>query len=274
MTHPLEQLAPYVDGSLTEPERVWRSNATWPRAPSAAREVAAASEARAALRSMPEVEVPTDLGVRRPRGDGGASRHTTRVPALGAGRALRWPPPPSWRSLAITLPRLGGGDRRRQRRRTMAAARGPRRPATCGWRSTPPTSTPPRSQAEAQASAARYAADADRRSQEAPPRHLPGRRDEGPAGAARSAEALRCLRTAFHGLPGRPRSPASRHRSRAPRPTWRSCWSARSRSAPRHSDGLGGCARGLLDPVPDLRQALSRALEDGAQEQPGNGRAF
>lgn len=62
MTHPLEQLAPYVDGSLTGPERleVERHLASCAQCRS---EVAIATEARAALRSMPEVEVPTDLGV-------------------------------------------------------------------------------------------------------------------------------------------------------------------------------------------------------------------
>ena len=107
MTHPLEQLAPYVDGSLTGPERleVERHLASCAQCRS---EVAVASEARAALRSMPEVEVPTDLGV-------------PALEAMGTGEAHH-PGPPRWvrampfvaaaavvALLAITLPRLGGG---------------------------------------------------------------------------------------------------------------------------------------------------------------------
>ena len=108
MTHPLEQLAPYVDGSLTGPERleVERHLASCAQCRS---EVAVASEARAALRSMPEVEVPTDLGV-------------PALEAMGTGESHH-PGPPRWvRAMPfvaaaavvallvfITLPRLGGG---------------------------------------------------------------------------------------------------------------------------------------------------------------------
>ena len=200
MTHPLEQLAPYVDGSLTGPERleVERHLASCAQCRS---EVAVASEARAALRSMPEVEVPTDLGV-------------PALEAMGTGEAHH-PGPPRWvrampfvaaaavvALLAVTLPRLGGGTA------ADSAADGPL-----------PTAPDTRDlrleivstdfdadslQAEAQTSAARYA-DATSDPRKAPPAASPAAATEGKTeGAARSAEALRCLRTAFEGFPGDP----------------------------------------------------------------------
>ena len=126
MTHPLEQLAPYVDGSLTGPERleVERHLASCAQCRS---EVAVASEARAALRSMPEVEVPTDLGV-------------PALEAMGTGEAHH-PGPPRWvrampfvaaaavvALLAITLPRLGGGTAADSGAADQALPAGPGRP--------------------------------------------------------------------------------------------------------------------------------------------------
>jgi hypothetical protein len=199
MTHPLDQLAPYVDGSLTGPERleVERHLASCVQCRS---EVAVATEARAALRSMPEVEAPTDLG----------------LPALEAmgTREARHPGPPRWvrampfvaaaavvALLAITLPRLGGGTA------SDSAADGalPTAPDTRNLRlevvSTDFDATS--LQAEAQASAARYAdATSD---QEGAALASPAAATEGKTvGAAPSAEALRCLRTAFEGFPGDP----------------------------------------------------------------------
>ena len=106
MTHPLEQLAPYVDGSLTGPERleVERHLASCAQCRS---EVAVASEARAALRSMPEVEVPTDLGGPALEAMGtrethqGPPRWVRAMPFVAAAAVVAL--------LAITLPRLGGG---------------------------------------------------------------------------------------------------------------------------------------------------------------------
>ena len=200
MTHPLEQLAPYVDGSLTGPERleVERHLASCAQCRS---EVAVATEARAALRSMPEVEVPTDLG----------------LPALEAmgTREAHHPVPPRWvrampfvaaaavvALLAITLPRLGGGTA------SDSAADGarPTAPDTRDLRlEVVSTDFDAASlQSEAQASAARYA-DATADQEGAAPLASPAAATEGKTvGAAPSAEALRCLRTAFEGFPGDP----------------------------------------------------------------------
>jgi hypothetical protein len=199
MTHPLDQLAPYVDGSLTGPERleVERHLASCAQCRS---EVAVATEARAALRSMPEVEAPTDLGV-------------SALEAMGT-REARHAGPPRWvrampfvaaaavvALLAITLPRLGGGTA------SDSAADGalPTAPDTRNLRlevvSTDFDATS--LQSEAQASAARYGdATSD---QEGAALASPAAATEGKTvGAAPSAEALRCLRTAFEGFPGDP----------------------------------------------------------------------
>ena len=198
MTHPLEQLAPYVDGSLTGPERleVERHLTSCAQCRS---EVAVASEARAALRSMPEVEVPTDLGV-------------PALEAMGTDEA-RHPGPPRWvrampfvaaaavvALLAITLPRLGGGTA------SDSAADGalPTAPDTRDLRlEIVSTDFDADSlQAEAQTSAARYAGDTS--DQEAAAASPAAATEGKTAGSARSAEALRCLRTAFEGFPGDP----------------------------------------------------------------------
>jgi hypothetical protein len=198
MTHPLEQLAPYVDGSLTGSERleVERHLASCAQCRS---EVAVASEARGALRSMPEVEIPTDLGV-------------PALEAMGTGEAHH-PGPPRWvrampfvaaaavvALLAITLPRLGGGTA------ADSGAADQALPATPDARDlrleVVSTDFDADSlQAEAQTSAARYAD---------PTSDQEGAALSSPAGAtktegaARSSEALRCLRTAFEGFPGDP----------------------------------------------------------------------
>ena len=198
MTHPLEQLAPYVDGSLTGPERleVERHLASCPQCRS---EVAAATEARAALRSMPEVEVPTDLGGPALEAMGtreerqGPPRWVRAMPFVAAAAVVAL--------LAITLPRLGGGTA------SDSAADGalPTAPDVRDLRlEVVATDFDATSlQSEAQASAARFAdATSD---QEAAALASPAAATEGKtAGAARSDEALRCLRTAFEGFPGDP----------------------------------------------------------------------
>lgn len=199
MTHPLEQLAPYVDGSLTGPEHleVERHLASCAQCRS---EVAVASEARAALRSMPEVEVPTDLGV-------------PALEAMGTGESHH-PGPPRWvRAMPfvaaaavvallvfITLPRLGGGTA------SDSAADGalPTAPDARALRlEVVSTDFDADSlQAEAQTSAARYA-DATSDPQEGAALSSPAGATK-TEGAARSSEALRCLRTAFEGFGGDP----------------------------------------------------------------------
>ena len=199
MTHPLEQLAPYVDGSLTGPERleVERHLASCAQCRS---EVAVASEARAALRSMPEVEVPTDLGV-------------PALEAMGTGEAHH-PGPPRWvrampfvaaaavvALLAITLPRLGGGTAADDSAADQALPAAPdARDLRLEVVSTDFDADS--LQAEAQTSAARYA-DATSDPQEGAALASPAGATK-TEGAARSSEALRCLRTAFEGFPGDP----------------------------------------------------------------------
>ena len=200
MTHPLEQLAPYVDGSLTGPERleVERHLASCAQCRP---EVAIATETRAALRSMPEVEAPSDLG----------------VPALEAmeAREAYHPGPPRWvrampfvaaaavvALLAVTLPRIGGGTAADD----DSAAEGalPVAPDARDLRlEVVSTDFDAISlQSEAQASAARYAgATSDQEGAATVASPTGAAKTEG---AARSSEALRCLRTAFEGFPGDP----------------------------------------------------------------------
>jgi hypothetical protein len=199
MTHPLDQLAPYVDGSLTGPERleVERHLASCAQCRS---EVAVATEARAALRLMPEVEVPTDLGVPALEAIG------TRVTHQGPPRWVRAMPFVAAAAvvalLAITLPRLGGGSAADSGTADQALPAAPdARDLRLEVVSTDFDATS--LQSEAQASATRYAdATSD---QEAAALASPAAATEGKTvGAAPSAEALRCLRTAFDGFPGDP----------------------------------------------------------------------
>lgn len=201
MTHPLEQLAPYVDGSLTGPERleVERHLASCAQCRS---EVAVATEARAALRSMPEVEVPTDLGVpaleameAREAHHQGPPRWVRAMPFVAAAAVVAL--------LAITLPRIGGGTAADDSAGVQAA---PAAPDARDLRLEVLSNDfdADSLQAEAQTSAARYAgATADQEGAAAAA--SPAAATEGKtAGAARSSEALRCLRTAFEGFPGDP----------------------------------------------------------------------
>ena len=202
MTHPLEQLAPYVDGSLTGPERleVERHLASCAQCRS---EVAIATEARAALRSMPEVEVPTDLGVpaleameAREAHHPGPRAGCAAMPFVAAAAVVAL--------LAITLPRIGrrdgGGRQRRGRRRS----RGPRRPRPAvGGRlhRFRRRLAPSRSAGLGGAICADAASEPQERRRRC---RLPDRRRRRRREPARSSEALRCLRTAFEGFPGDP----------------------------------------------------------------------
>jgi anti-sigma factor RsiW len=203
MTHPLDQLAPYVDGSLTIQERVEveRHLASCAQCRS---EVAAASEARAALRSMPEVEVPTDLGAlaleamdAREAHHSGPPRWVRAMPLVAAAAVVAL--------LAITLPRIGGGEPTSSGEADQGLAAAPAaRDLRLEVVATDFDATS--LQAEAQASAARFA-DAEGASE--PQEHAAlaspiGAADAKVVGAARSAEALRCLRTAFEGFTGDP----------------------------------------------------------------------
>jgi Putative zinc-finger len=109
MTHPLDQLAPFVDGSLPPAERadVERHLDSCPRC---RYEVALSTEARAALRELPEVSTPPGLGDaalvemaqrERTSAAGGRPRWTRVVPLAAAAVLVG--------VLAITLPRIGGG---------------------------------------------------------------------------------------------------------------------------------------------------------------------
>ena len=199
MTHPLEQLAPYVDGSLTGPERleVERHLATCAQCRS---EVAIATEARAALRSMPEVEVPTDLGVPALEAMEAREAHHTgptwvrAMPFVAAAAIVAL-------LAIIILPALGGGDSASD----SAGVQAPAAPDAHDLRlevvSTDFDATS--LQSEAQASAARFADAASEPRENAAAAPSPTGAAQ-VAGPARSSEALRCLRTAFEGFPGDP----------------------------------------------------------------------
>ena len=200
MTHPLEQLAPYVDGSLTGPERleVERHLTSCAQCRS---EVAVATEARAALRSMPDVEVPTDLGVpaletmeAREAHHQGSQPWVRAMPFVAAAAVVAL--------LAITVPRIGGGTAADDSAGVQAAPAVPdARDLRLEIVSTDFDADS--LQAEAQTSASRFAdATSD---QEGAAVASPAAATEGKtAGAAPSAKALRCLRNAFDGFPGDP----------------------------------------------------------------------
>ena len=220
MTHPLEQLAPYVDGSLTGPERleVERHLASCAQCRS---EVAVASEARAALRSMPEVEVPTDLGVPALEAMGDTVKRTIRVPRAGFGPCPSWPPRPSWRSWRSPCLAWAAGPRRTAAPPAEALPAGPGRPRPAvggrlhrlrrrfapsrgadlgGAVRRPPTSDPQ----EGAALVLRRPARRRRREPRVQPRPCDACEPRSKASRATPCASLR-------------------HRSRAPRPTWRSC---------------------------------------------------
>lgn len=208
MTHPSEHLAPFVDGSLPPAEHaaVERHLASCPRC---RREAQLASEARVALRSLPAVSPPPGVGdaalvemaeQERRASSGARPRWTKLVPVAAAAAVVGL--------LAIALPRIGGG----------AADEGAVAPSAS--RAAP---APGELRLEIQrtdydadslGTAAREFATTVESPEEAPAQdgaqELGGGTTASPAAtsrfasAARTAPALRCVRSAFPKFPGRP----------------------------------------------------------------------
>jgi hypothetical protein len=207
VTHPLEHLAPYVDGALGTPERA----AVDEHLRSCARcrgEVAAAGAAREAMRSMPEADAP-DLASRFtperiaaltvPRA-AARSPWAKAVPALAAAAVIAL--------VALVVPRLGtssddGADSSGVE--ATAAAGGPVRlqldgidydvaslqDAATGFAASLAAGSGPAEAAALDGSSASEATAAANPDQQA--RF---------ADRARSAKATRCLEHAFPGFPG------------------------------------------------------------------------
>lgn len=197
MTHPLEHLAPYVDGTIAPADRaeVERHLGSCAQCRD---EVGLAGAARASLRSMPEVETPTDLGAPALEAmdsrsvPPGAPRWVRAMPFVAAAAVVVL--------LAVTLPRLGGGNADSGGAAAEGAA--PVSPRDLRLEVVDTDFDANSLQAEAQASADRLS------SAQAPPEDAaagsPAPSTTKVEGPARSAEALRCLRTAFPGYPGDP----------------------------------------------------------------------
>ncbi len=91
MTHPEEQLAGYIDGSLTETERA-EVDAHLATCATCREEVELAGRAVSALRDLPEEPVPvgvtgpvlTEIGAKAP------SREPSRAPARAGGHRFQW----------------------------------------------------------------------------------------------------------------------------------------------------------------------------------------
>ena len=206
MTHPLEHLAPYVDGSLAPRERavVEEHLRSCVRCRS---EVSAARAARELLRSLPDPVVP-DLAassftpervaqLARPR-VATRSPWAKVVPALAAAVVVAL--------VAIAAPRLGtssddSGSGGIEAADTAVAPPGPVRLAIDGT---------DYDVARLQEAATAYAASLTAQSADAAAGTSPAESSVGTtageplrfAGRARSAEATRCLRRAFPGFPG------------------------------------------------------------------------
>ena len=228
MTHPVELLAHYVDGSLDGPERLRSSSAIWTPARSAATRLPSPRAARAALASVPEVEGPERPRRRRARGETTCRGTATGSPL--AGRRARCPWSGRRRAaaallvVAIALPRIGGGTAADDSAGVAGGSRGPRRPR-------PPSRS---SHTDFDADSLRAGPDLGgalcrrrRRSGQAPPVPVPGsRRPERRRSGARSLFRARlACDTASAGSRGDPVR-LVQARSRASRPTWRSCWKA------------------------------------------------
>jgi hypothetical protein len=207
MTHPLDQLAAFVDGALDPPERaeVERHVASCDRC---RREVATAAAGRRVMRSLPEVSAPAGLGdaaiaeaaahARRPAS--GAPRWTRLVPVAAAAVIVGL--------LALALLRIGGGGEDTE---TAADAGGAAALATAPKDlrlELQHTDYDPDSLTDAARAFA--STSADLRTPAAQPtgdEALGGQEVESGtrvAGPARVTQALRCLETAFPGYPGRP----------------------------------------------------------------------
>lgn len=110
MTHPLEQLAPYVDGALDQQERAV-VDAHLRSCERCRREVATATRARAAILAIPDAPVPDIAGSFTPERIAGASHQTSArrpaspwakvAPALAAAAVVAL--------VALVAPRIGGG---------------------------------------------------------------------------------------------------------------------------------------------------------------------
>ena len=206
MTHPLDQLAPFVDGSLPSAERagVERHLESCPRC---RYEVALSTEARASLRSLPEVSAPPGLGDaalvemaqrERTSAAGGRPRWTRVVPIAAAAVVVGL--------LAIALPRIGGSTDESG----GVAASAPNRAA----------SSPGPLRLEVQqtdydpdalgAAAREFAAHESEAAEGAASQVLgdaaasPSPAPASVAGPSRTQAALTCLRSAFPDFPGRP----------------------------------------------------------------------
>lgn len=205
MTHPLEQLAPYVDGALAPRERAV-VDAHLRSCDRCQAEVAASARARAALRALPDVPVPDiaasfspeRVASSRPTPARGSSSPWAKVvPALAAAAVVAL--------VALVAPRVGGGA---DEARTASDAG--------GVEATVPEEDalrleivdPDYDEASLQEEAAAFAGQlaggqADQGAVGAEASAAPASEDAmRVAGAVPSARARDCLRTAFTGHPG------------------------------------------------------------------------
>ena len=204
MTHPTEQLAAYVDGSLVpvESAEVDRHLAT---CDACRNEAAAAASARDALRSMGTPATPADLGepalaeMRRNASASGPPTWVRFTPWLAAAAVIG--------VLALALPRIGSSDGDASSAASEAAdAAMPEAPQDLRLEIVENDFDP----SSLEAAASEFAAAA--RAAPVTPGALAGEADTSSgsvapvheAGKARSSEVLRCLRTAVPGIPGTP----------------------------------------------------------------------
>lgn len=205
MTHPLEHLAPYVDGALNPQERADVDEHLRSCARCRA-EVEAAARARAAVRALPETPVPDIASgfapervaaLRRVPSGRTTARWARAVPALAAAAVVAL--------VALVAPRIGGDGGVAERAADVGGAAvttsedalrleiesedfdgaSLQREAAASARRLADRASAADGQVGAEASAAVPSADAARE-----------------AGPAASARARRCLRSAFTGHPG------------------------------------------------------------------------
>jgi anti-sigma factor RsiW len=205
MTHPLDQLAPFVDGSLPAAERadVERHLAS---CPGCRYEVSFASQARTTLRSLTEVPAPRGLGdaalvemaeQERKAAAGGRPRWTRFVPIAAAAVVVGL--------LAIALPRIGDSDEDSGGVAASAPGRAAASPGSLRLELQHTDYDP-----DSLGAAAREFAAAQTTPAVAAPQEDAGAVASGsPAPAslaspAQTGKALACLRSAFPDFPGRP----------------------------------------------------------------------
>jgi hypothetical protein len=204
MMHPLEQLAPYVDGTLGRRERATVDE----HLRSCARcrsEVEASARARTALRALPEAPVP-DLAsgftpdrvtaLREAPGRRPATPWPRVVPALAAAAVVAL--------VALVAPRIGGGGEA-ERAADVGGAAATASEDAIRLEIAGVDYDPASLQQEAAATAGRLAdlgsaAEGQVRAESSGAVTAPDARRE--AGPAASARARRCLQTAFTGHPG------------------------------------------------------------------------